>query len=67
MKTSHYTLLISHIILLLLLFDSCEEAKLPPMESAQLKINVEWTDFSFHFSAEVSKSDNIIFGRLLEQ
>ncbi len=59
MKTSHYTLLISHIILLLLLFDSCEEAKLPPMESAQLKINVEWTDFSFHFSAEVSKSDNI--------
>lgn len=54
-----YIITIAQIILLLLLFSSCQEAELPQINTAKVKVFSEWKDYSFHFSAEIQKPENV--------
>lgn len=47
------------IIFLSFLLSSCQEAELPLVNAAKVKVYAEWKDYSFHFSAEVQKAENV--------
>lgn len=60
MKTNHFMyIFLLGMSCVLFFFCSCEDAELALTNSAKVNMQVEWKDYSFHFSANISKPNNV--------